>query len=190
MKMLVLQGSPRRKGNTDTLVEAMARGAQAGGARVEKVYLAQKRISGCVECYWCQRHPDKVDCAVQDDGRRVLAKMRRADLIVLATPVFCWGPSAQLKAMLDRTFCTFKFNVEPYRCCLAGKAAALVVTAGGDRNDGADLVVDGVRRWATFSRLKWRGQLLGVSLGEPAATAADKKLLARAERFGRRLASR
>lgn len=189
-KILILQGSPRKNGNTDRLAGAMAAGAKAAGAVVEKVYLGKKNIGGCIECYACQKHPDGPGhCAVKDDLQAVLKKMVKADVLLAATPVFCWGPSAQLKALLDRMFCTFRFRADgSYDCLLSGKGIALVTTAGGTKNDGMDLVIECTRRWQKYSRMKWRGQLLGPSLSTPKETAANRSLLARAKAFGRKLA--
>jgi len=189
-KILILQGSPRKNGNTDLLAQATAAGARAAGATVEKVYLGRKNIAGCIECYACQQHPDGPGhCAVKDDLQAVLKKIIKADVLVAATPVFCWGLSAQLKALLDRLFCTFRFRADDtYDSKLAGKGAALISTSGGTRNDGMNTVIETARRWQKFSRMKWRGQLLGPSLSTPKETAANRSLLARAEAFGRKLA--
>ncbi|MDD2293853.1 MAG: flavodoxin family protein [Bacteroidales bacterium] len=98
--ILILSSSPRRGGNSDLLCDAFLRGAQESGNRVEKIFLADKKINYCNGCDICS-HTGK-PCPQKDDAAEVIDKMTRADVLVLATPVYFYAMSAQLKTLIDR----------------------------------------------------------------------------------------
>ncbi len=100
-KVLILSGSPRKGGNSDTLCDQFMKGAQDAGHEVEKIFVAGKRICYCIACYYCTHHGGK--CCIQDDMGEILQKMLEADVIVLSSPVYFYSISAQLKALIDRT---------------------------------------------------------------------------------------
>ena len=88
-KVLVLSSSPRKGGNSDTLCDQFIKGAQESGNDVEKIYLRNKRINYCTGCGTC--------------NLQIIAKMVKADVIVLATPVYFYTMSAQMKTLIDRS---------------------------------------------------------------------------------------
>ena len=94
-------GSPRSGGNTDILVDEILAGAREAGATVNKVMLDDLTINPCKACYACR--PGGV-CVQDDDMTDLYKKMQHADVWVIGTPVYWWGPSAQLKAFMDRWF--------------------------------------------------------------------------------------
>ena len=98
-KILILSGSPRKGGNSDVLCDEFARGAQEAGHEVEKIRVADKKISFCRACYACKDGK----CAIQDDMGEVLQKMIDADVLVLVSPVYFYSIDAQLKAVIDRS---------------------------------------------------------------------------------------
>lgn len=98
-KILIISGSPRKGGNSDTLCERFAAGAREAGHFVEKFSLAGKQIAPCRACYAC-----RAGLCPQQDGAKVLVeKMVTADVIVLGTPVYFYTMCAQLKALIDRS---------------------------------------------------------------------------------------
>ena len=97
--VLVISSSPRKGGNSDILCDHFIRGAAEAGNEVEKISLAGKKIGFCTGCYACE----KGECPQKDDVRDILEKMRAADVIVLATPVYFYTMCAQLKALIDRS---------------------------------------------------------------------------------------
>ena len=184
MKVLAIQGSPRKNGNTDILLDrVLARLREAHGADAEKLYAAKLDVGGCIECFSCQIVTGEPGCAVKDDMGQVYEKMLAADLLVFASPVFCWGMTAQIKAVFDRLYATFKFNEEPYVSLLEGKRAALIVTAGGEEDDGAAICREGYQKLMGFARAQDCGALLAPMLKEPSDTEADGAVLARADAF-------
>jgi arsenate reductase len=100
MFVLGLQGSPRIKGNTSLLLSTFLAEAERLGARTHQVHVARQNISPCLECGTCEKEGF---CAVDDDMQRVYPLLWQADMIVLATPVFFYGPTAQMKALIDRS---------------------------------------------------------------------------------------
>jgi multimeric flavodoxin WrbA len=192
MKILALLGSPRKDGNTRTVLDLILQSAAEAGAETEVVVLSDlKNITGCHECHGCQATEDEPGCVVQDDLQPVLTKMVEADLVVWATPVFCWAPSWLIKIPMDRSFCLFKFSngIDSVRCLLAGHKMAAVITAGGGEDDGATSVEETCRRMAEFSQTEWRGAFIAANAESPEAIHADADLLERAKAFGRKLAS-
>ena len=191
MKALILQGSPRKGGNTTIVCDAMAQAMTEAGAEVERLRVADMNISGCTECYACQKQAEAPGCSVDDDMTAVYQKLLAADLVVLATPVFCWGVTAQLKAALDRFYAFCKFSAQEgdrFKCLIEGKSMALVVTAGGGPDDGADVCVSQFRSMVQFLRLENRGELVAAPVGgEPETVAADEALMTRAAEFGRHI---
>ena len=98
-KVLILSGSPRKNGNSDLLCDEFARGAIEAGHEVEKIRVAEKKISYCRACYACR---GTGVCAIKDDMAEVLEKIHWADAIVLASPVYFYSIDAQMKAVIDR----------------------------------------------------------------------------------------
>ncbi|OUP04639.1 NADPH-dependent FMN reductase [Anaerofilum sp. An201] len=99
-RVLIVSSSPRKGGNSDTLCDQFRKGAEEAGNRVDTVRLAELKIDYCSACYACKTTGH---CVKRDDMERLLAKMRSADVIVLATPVYFYTMCAQLKTMIDRT---------------------------------------------------------------------------------------
>jgi len=99
MKVLGIAGSPRRGGNTDTLLAEMLRGAASKGAETKTIILSTLKIKPCRHCDECLKDGC---CIVQDDMQMIYEELEAADRIILASPVQFMGPTAELKAMIDR----------------------------------------------------------------------------------------
>ncbi|WP_294591382.1 flavodoxin family protein [uncultured Bacteroides sp.] len=100
-KVLILSSSPRRGGNSDTLCDEFMRGAKESGNQVEKIFLKDKHINYCTGCSVCSMHGKP--CPQKDDANEIVEKMIAADIIVMATPVYFYTMSAQMKTLIDRT---------------------------------------------------------------------------------------
>lgn len=99
MKILAIMGSPRIGGNTDLLLDAALSGASSQGAEIEKVFVDRLNISPCREHYGCL---EDGNCVIKDDMDALYPKLLEADGIVIASPMFFYGITAQLKALIDR----------------------------------------------------------------------------------------
>lgn len=135
-KIVVLCGSPRKKGNTNTIVKWFAEGAREAGAKVKIIDVAhlKYKANGCIACMGCKKW-DKYQCVIEDEATPILASLPRYDVIVFATPVYFFGPTAQLKLILDRMYSLFKYDEKTGEFVhqLGGKTFALIATAGGPR---------------------------------------------------------
>ena len=102
MKIVCLLGSPREKGNSATIANRFCDTAEKLGAEVSTFALNKLEYRGCQGCMACKTKLDK--CILEDDLTEVLEAVRETDVLVLATPVYFWDVSSQLKAFIDRTF--------------------------------------------------------------------------------------
>jgi multimeric flavodoxin WrbA len=100
MKILALIGSPRKKGNTDLLVDAALGEAAKRGHTGEKLYLYAYAMRPCVDCRACKQG-EKV-CVQKDDMPKIYRAIDAADVLILATPIYWYGPTAQMKLLIDR----------------------------------------------------------------------------------------
>ncbi len=99
MNILVVNGSPRKNGNSELLCKEFARGALEAGNRVDEVYLREKTVMPCRACYACF---STGECVQKDDMAEILEKTQNADILVWATPTYFLTMSGQLKTMIDR----------------------------------------------------------------------------------------
>ena len=104
-KILVLSGSPRKGGNSDTLCDQFMAGAAEAGHAVEKVWIQGEKVAPCLGCGHCQSHGGA--CVQKDAMADILQKMVDADVLVLASPVYFYSVSAQIKAVIDRTVASY-----------------------------------------------------------------------------------
>jgi multimeric flavodoxin WrbA len=121
--VLILKGSPRERGNSSVLVEQVRAGAEAGGASVESFYLHGMDIRPCDGCDFCR---ETGVCVVKDDMQPLYAKLLAADAIVLASPIYWFTYSAQLKACIDRWYAMWNFKHDMFK----GKPIGIVLTYG------------------------------------------------------------
>lgn len=121
-KILILAGSPRKNGNTDRLADAFIRGAMENEHTVEKIYLRDEKINGCLGCLACQRNGGT--CVQSDDMDGLYDKMLQVDIIVLVAPVYFYSFNAQMKTVLDRTIALHQkeFQNKTFYLLSAGQA--------------------------------------------------------------------
>jgi len=100
MRLAALFGSPRRGGNTDLLLEEFLRGCStAGGVEIERIYLSRLRLTGCRGCKSCA---ETGVCVVEDEMRSVYKVLEESSRIVIASPIYFYGVTAQTKQVIDR----------------------------------------------------------------------------------------
>ena len=183
-KVLVLLGSPRRKGNSAILAEKIAAGAKAAGAAVETLYLHGLSIAPCKACMACQK-PGSKGCSIDDDMQPIYRKMLEADAWVLASPVYWFTMSAQLKLWMDRCFALPAYAKDPF----AGKRIALALAYGGE--DPFDSgCVNALRTFQDayrYAGAEIAGMVYGSAMGA-GDIKADRALMKEARELGRTLA--
>jgi len=121
VRVLGIVGSPRRGGNTESLVDEVLRGATDAGGQTEKAILSEMNVQPCRACNTCRSGNS---CVIGDDMAELLKRMKDCQVWVLGTPVYWWGPTAQMKAFIDRWY-----GVD--RGVFRGRGVALVVPSGG-----------------------------------------------------------
>jgi multimeric flavodoxin WrbA len=124
-KALILIGSPRKKGSTAILAAEAERALREQGVETGTVFLNDLKIRGCQACYWCKKN-DVAECAVKDDMQMIHQKMKEADGIIVAAPIYFAGVTAQTKLWLDRMFPYIGMNLSPKMP--AGKNVSFIFT--------------------------------------------------------------
>ena len=102
-KIIVLNGSPRKNGNTSALVKAFRDGAESAGHSVTEFWLGGMKINGCRGCCAGGKNPES-PCVQKDDIEQIYPAYKEADVVVLASPLYYWTISGQLKCAFDRLF--------------------------------------------------------------------------------------
>lgn len=103
MKILVLNGSPTRDGNTVALVNAFKEGAETKGHEVTVVNVAHKKVNGCLSCNYCHNQGNG-KCVQNDDMQEIYPLLQEADMITFASPIYYFILSAQLEAVIQRFY--------------------------------------------------------------------------------------
>jgi len=122
MKVLGIVCSPRRRGNTEILVDEALASAEDSGAEVELVTVSGKNIAPCDGCESCIITGK---CRIEDDMQEIYSKLSEADGIIFGTPVYFWSVTAQAKAIIDRTYVLWRDGRR-----LRNKVAGVVVVGG------------------------------------------------------------
>jgi len=141
MYILGLQGSPRKNGNTAILLKSFLDEAERLGVRIDNIAVADKKITPCNECGTCEREGF---CPIDDDMQQIYPLLRKSDIIVMATPIFFYGPTAQMKVFIDRSQAlwarryTLKL-VDPGQKWRLGFLLALGATKGKNLFEGVSL---------------------------------------------------
>ena len=108
--IVVVMGGGRPKGNTAQLVDAFVKGAEEAGHLVEKVSLLKTEVKGCLGCNAC-RHGKP--CVQKDGFNELVPKIKGADLVVFASPLYFWTISSKLKAFIERFYCIAEEDADP-----------------------------------------------------------------------------
>ncbi len=190
-KIMMLSGSPRKNGNTNTVVGWFAEGAKEAGAAVEVVDVARlkSRNNGCIACMGCQKS-EKYECAVDDEIKPVLARIPDTDILVFATPTYFFGPSAQMKLVMDRMYSLIKFDPAKgqYVHELGHLKWGLICTGGGDINPGLSLVEQVFKTSIGFIGSELESLLIPFASMYNDDIKQNAELRERAMAFGRKLA--
>lgn len=169
-KVLVLAGSPRKRGNSDLLCDQFLSGAQDAGHHVEKIYISDKQINYCTGCGTCFEKTGV--CVQQDDMAEILEKMIAADVIVMVTPVYFYTMNGQMKTLIDRTC--------PGYISISNKEMYFIMTAAVDNKDLLERTLEGFRGFTScLSGAREKGVIYGTGAwhrgdikGSPAMTQA------------------
>ena len=147
-KIVILNGSPRKNGNTSALVKAFREGAECAGHTVTEFFLDHMNLHGCKGCFG--GHSDRdCPCVQQDDMNQIYPAVRDCDVVVLASPLYYWNLSGQLHTAMDRLFALEEGGQNLLRG--NGKSSALLMAAEGHGFDDAVLYYDHL-----MAHLRWQ----------------------------------
>ena len=188
MKILIFNGSPRKRGNTEVLLKKIAAAAQENGHLVEIIRLAGRKISPCRACGGCEK---KGVCVLEDDMVPIYDKLNRATRIIIGSPIYFYGVSAQAKIFIDRTQAMWcrKYLLTPKEerkndPGRKGFFVGVAATRGKNIFSGALLTV---KYCFDALGISYGGELLVRGVDKRGEVAGDMKEMARAREFGRLL---
>ena len=182
-RILILKGSPRKKGNSAILADQVAAGASAAGAAVESLDLHGMDIRPCDSCDFCQ---GSGECVINDDMQQLYPKLRAADGLVIASPIYWFTINAQTKLCIDRWYALEGAGDN----ALAGKEVGVVLTYG-DRDPYTSGAVNAIRMFQDIFRYE-NADIVGFVYGsasQPGEIQAQSELMERAYALGQRLAA-
>ena len=159
-RIVILNGSPRKKGNTSELVKAFTRGAESAGHTVTEFFLDSMNIHGCKGCFGGRSGRDH-PCVQRDDMDKIYPAVRECDVIVLASPLYYWNMSGQIRTAVDRLFALEEGDGNLLRG--HGRASALLMAAEGHDFEDVLLYYDHL-----MGHLKWNdlGHVLAGGNGD------------------------
>lgn len=178
-KIIILNGSPRRAGNTAALTSAFARGAREAGHTVEEFFLHEMKINGCLGCFGGGKDPAS-PCVQKDDMGKIYPVYKEADIVVLASPLYYWTISGQLKTAFDRLFAVAECDPN---CRNPKKESVLIMAAEGWGFEESEYWYDRLEKhigWKSLGKV-----LCGGVMNE--GEAQEKKEMDQAYRLGRSL---
>lgn len=189
-KIVFIQGSPRKKGNTRAMAALAMASAREKGAQVaelDAVGLGVKE-AGCRACQKCQES-EPYQCVLGDEVAEKVAGLPEYDTLVLATPIYWWSYPAQLKILIDRMYCLSKFSgPSGPRSALTGKTLAILATGGGGLEDNLSLLESQWQQPALMLGTKFLSCLFPDVSPEPGSLLKDPSAVEKAKDFGRLLA--
>ena len=161
MKIVVLEGSPNRRGSSNLLADEFIRGAKEAGHAVEVIDAAHADLRPCAGCVRCGYEGP---CAQKDDMELFRRQILAADMLVFVTPLYYYGMSAQLKTMIDR-FCAFNSSIQRRHM----KSALL--TAAWNSDDWTFEALEAhYKTLVRYLNLQDMGMVLGYGCGTPSMT--------------------
>ena len=161
MKIVILMGSPNRKGSTNILVENFRKGARENGHDVEVIDVCHADIRPCTGCVACGYEGD---CVQHDDNGNIRKALLSCDMVVFATPLYYYGMSAQLKKVVDR-FCAYNSSLNRRHL----KSALLTVAWNAD-DWTFDALTAHYKTLVRYINFEDMGMVLGYGCGSPSMT--------------------
>ena len=192
MQIIAFNGSPRKNGNTSTLIKAVLEGAQAAGAETQEVNLHHINMKGCMACYSCNDVKYGV-CAQKDDLSPFLEGIKTADVIIFGCPIYMYRISGQMKLLIDRMYSLYSPKPEGggYNSEVPpGKKFVVIVSQGAPDPEQYGKSV----RWlagmaGTGLGMEEAGRIIHTA-GAMGQVAENAELIEQAKALGRKLAEK
>jgi multimeric flavodoxin WrbA len=180
-RILGIMGSTRKGGNTHILVEKILNGAEQEGAIVEIVLLKDLNISDCDGCHSCWKGND---CSKQDDMNTIFPKIIESDVLIFGTPVYWYGPTALMKAFIDRFV---YFNCPDNREKIRGKKAILAVPYEENNIDTAAPLIQMFEKSFKYLEMQLIEKIIVPGVGEKGDILKKPEILKYCYEVGRKL---
>jgi multimeric flavodoxin WrbA len=184
IRVVAINGSPRKKGNTQLMLDAAVKTMKPEGIDVELISLAEQDIRPCTGCEKCSK--DAWACPIDDDAAKVLRRMVAADGILMGSPVYFAGVTAQMKALFDR-------SIMPYRAMELKDKIGGALSCGGGPHGGQELTI-----WQIIAFFTTHDMIVANSSGglygamgvgnDPGDVKSDLEGLKSAGNIGKRMA--
>ncbi len=190
-KIVFVQGSPRKNGNTRAMASVAMEAARGAGAEVAEIDALELEFKkpGCIGCQKCQAS-EKFECSLGDELGRTVATLPGYDAIVMATPLYWWSFPAQIKGFIDRMYSLTKFGDSlEVRSAICGKTLGLLATAGGPVEGNLELLERQWRNPAEILECGFRSCFFPLTPPEAGVLAKDAAAVEKATEFGRSLAA-
>ncbi|GAB4337697.1 MAG: flavodoxin family protein [Candidatus Abyssubacteria bacterium] len=189
MKVIAINGSPRKNGNTATMLREILAGAAENGAQTRFIHLNDLNMKGCQGCLACRENIGQ--CAYQDDFQDILEELRTCDAVAMGTPIYVFNVTGQFKCFLDRCFCFTEEHEElGYRSVLpGGKKFALVTSQGNEDADAYRHIVDYLQLLFSFLSGSSIEVITQAATEDKDSARNDATLIARARAVGQSLAA-
>jgi len=184
MKIIAIEGSPRKDGNTEKLVRRVLAGAEAAGGQTELLKLADLSINYCQGCGSCRVTGE---CVLKDDMDRVVDAIQQSDVIVLGSPIYAWQVSGNTKVFMDR-LC--RLLTPKYESRLSGpKKIAFVYTQGNPDAEMFKPYLDYQEKVYPFLGFTLAGRIQATGTRGREDILSQLETMAQAFAFGKKLVS-
>ena len=176
MRITTLLGSAKKKGNTATVLGWVEEELKSLGHDVERVYLNSKSIRGCLGCAKCRENPDEIACVQKDDAIDIMEQMISSEVVLFASPIYFWGFSAQIKALIDRGYSLVTNYHKPgHTSLMEGKRIGLLVTGADPYEDNAEGMFTTFDRIVDFLLARKSGELYVGECSVPSELSEEVK---------------
>ena len=177
-KVLIISTSLRSNSNSDILAKQCEKGAKEAGHEVEYVSLKGKDIKYCIGCLTCIKTGC---CVLKDDVAAIMEKVKNAQVIVYATPIYYYEMCGQMKTLLDR--------LNPlYSSDYAFRDIYIIATAAEDEESAFDKAYNGLQGWVDcFEKAKLKGIVRGAGIGDANDASNHNEIMTKAYNLGKNL---
>lgn len=177
-KVVIVSSTMRKGGNSELLAEEFAKGAREVGNEIETIFLRNHSLEFCKGCMACLKAKK---CVIKDDTTELMEKVRNADILVFATPIYYYAMCGQLKTFLDR--------MNPiYTAGHHFKKVYLLTTAADEDNTAMQGAIKEVEGWVScFDRVKFVGSICGTNTNEIGDIKLHKEKLEEAYQMGKNI---
>jgi len=179
IKVLGIVGSPRKGGNTDIIIDEILKGAKKNGANTEKILLSDLTINPCDGCNVCFKTGE---CKHKDDFTVLKDKLNESEVWIIGTPVYWWGPTAILKAFIDRWY-----EYELKRQFFHGKRMILVIASGGSSESYSRHIIGMMEDITQYLGINLEDKIVCIGVSRRGDVKNKPELLKKALELGMKL---